>query len=1185
MMEMSIPGISLIKIIMMSNKAYSFIALLATITVSCSIHELDQKDESAKVFYAQIEAPAGSEQTKVYADEDLSVLWHADDRVSIFDKNTYNQEYRFTGKTGANAGAFEKVANSGFVTGNALSSVYSVYPYKESTEISNQGVISVDLPATQSYSQNSFGLEANTMVSVSSDNLLMFKNVGGYLRLSLYGDGVSVSSITLKGNNGEKLAGKATVTMPQDGTPTVTMAQDAAEEITLICDSPVALGATAEESVDFWYVVPPVIFSKGFTVSVNHTGGVFEKVSSKSIAIARNHLTKMSPVEIEYSQPNNVIYYTSSDETVITPYDPYVFGSNIISNEYVDGQGIITFDGDVTQVGDYAFQQEPLISVSLPKSVTSIGVGAFYWCLNLVSVNLPEGMKSIEEQAFFGCYSLASISIPKSVVSIGKYAFAQCGSLIDITVDPQNLVYDSRDNCNAIIETSTNTLIRGSSYSFIPDDVRELGAFAFSRCSELSSIIIPESVQRIGSGAFSRTGLTSIRIPEGITSIGSSTFSFCENLISVSIPESVSIIGDSAFQDCTSLPSISIPHNVKSIGKRAFSNCTSLASISVPGCVDFIDEYAFFGCTGLTSVSIEMGVKSIGYAAFWDCSGLISIELPNSLTSIGDGAFVNCSSLDSITIPASVTSMGLLAFGWCTGLSSLSLSDGLSCIGEASFYSCSRLSTITIPDSVTSIGESAFEECTNLANIIILSNLPPSGSQYMFDNTNNCPILVPAESVETYKTAQYWSEYADRIRAISQSNNVLYYTSSDGKVVSPYNTSAFGANIISNEYVDGRGILTFDSGIKSIGDKAFFRCYNLATIVIPEGVTSIGDSAFYLSGLTSINIPNSIMTIGDNAFYHCYLKSFNGKFASPDGLFLIDSGTLLAAAFDSISEHLIIPDGVTCIGPSAFSGCSKLRDIIFPEGLTIIGVSAFSYCEFLTRLTLPDGLTSIGSDAFSYCSELTSIRIPQSLTSIGSKAFYQCYDLSSIAFPDGLTSIGDYAFYQCSSLVSITIPQGITSIGNSVFRDCLNLTSIILPSGLKRIGDFAFSWCYSLSSIDIPGSVTDISMYAFQYCKGLTRITLPSGLTSIEWGVFEDCAGLTSIDIPENVTSIKGSALNGCSSLSYIKVKPGTPPVGDGSMFYNTNNCPIYVPIGSMDAYKSAEYWCDYADRIEAISQ
>ena len=280
-----------------------YIEIATAIVASCSIQEENfgapQHDDI--IFYASFEQPV-EDGTRVYANEDLFLRWTTDDRVSIFNKNTYNQEYGFIGETGDYEGGFNKVGDPEFITGKEIPHVVSVYPYQRLTRVTENGTVHVSLPSVQPYAENSFGLGANTMVSVSSGNLLFFKNVGGYLMLKLYGKGVLVSSITLKGNNGEKLAGDATVTMPLDDVPAAVMVEDATTEITLNCATPVQLGVSEEESMSFWFVVPPVTFSNGFTIIVNQsTGGVFEKSTFKSISIERNKMTKMSPMEVEAS--------------------------------------------------------------------------------------------------------------------------------------------------------------------------------------------------------------------------------------------------------------------------------------------------------------------------------------------------------------------------------------------------------------------------------------------------------------------------------------------------------------------------------------------------------------------------------------------------------------------------------------------------------------------------------------------------------------------------------------------------------------------------------------------------------------------------------------------------------------------------------------------------------------------
>ena len=569
-----------------------YFGIVSTLVASCSIQEKDfenpQQDDV--IFYASFEQPA--EGTKVYANEDLHLRWTADDRVSIFNKNTYNQQYKFLGETGDNAGEFSEVSSASFVTGNEMSHIVSVYPYQDGTKISESGVITVNLPAEQHYAENTFGLGANTMVSVSEDNFLQYKNVGGYLRLSLYGEDVSVSSITLKGNNGEKLAGKVTVTMPLDGTPTVVLADDATGEITLICDTPVALGATAEESVDFWFVVPPVTFSAGFTITVNDkSSGTFEKSTPKSIAIERNRLSKMSPMEVKFTHTKNVIIYTSTDGNIVTPRDG-VFGAVVLSNEYKDGYGAITFDDEVTSIGDYAFM---------------------------------------------GCTTLSSITIPEGVTEIGAAPFCEASSLTSIVVDLNNPHFDSRDNCNAIIETRTNQLVSGCKRTIIPSSVTSVGEGAFYGCINLNSITIPSSVTSIGGAAFGHTNLYKLTIPESVTDIDRNPVNDCPYLYSISVA-SGNLYYDSR-DDCNAIIetntnqliagcfTTTIPSSVTSIGKSAFESCLQLRHITIPEGVTSIGDSAFNGCFRLNSVDIASSVTKIDYLAFYSCSSLISVTV------------------------------------------------------------------------------------------------------------------------------------------------------------------------------------------------------------------------------------------------------------------------------------------------------------------------------------------------------------------------------------------------------------------------------------------------------------------------------------------------------------------------------------------------------------------------------
>ena len=399
--------------------------------------------------------------------------------------------------------------------------------------------------------------------------------------------------------------------------------------------------------------------------------------------------------------------------------------------------------------------------------------------------------------------------------------------------------------------------------------------------------------------------------------------------------------------------------------------------------------------------SIRKGTKIVCDEAFrWSkfigCDSLTDIVILDRVTRIAEFEFCCCESLTDIVLPEGVTSIGDRAFHNCSALSSIVIPDSVTCIGESAFKNCISLKSFEIPSSVTSIGFVAFSGCKSLSSLVIPASVV---------NLNGNPFCG------------WYGEL---------------------KCLSPY--------------------FIYDNKVLFDKDKSkiiAFRDKDTTLYVIPDGVTSIGDGAFWgCTSLTSLVIPESVTSIGDYAFVGC----------------------------DSLTD-IVIPDRVTRIGEFAFGGCESLTDIVLPEGVTSIGGSAFKNCISLTDIVIPDSVTSIGNYAFSGCGFLTDIVLPEGVTSIGDRAFDGCRSLTDIVLPDCVTSVGEYAFHYCFSLTGIVIPDSVTSIGGGAFCGCWSLSSLVIPDSVTSIGSGAFYDCKSLKGLVIPNSVTSIGDGAFWGCS------------------------------------------------------------------------------------------------------
>ena len=856
----------------------------------------------------------------------------------------------------------------------------------------------------------------------------------------------------------------------------------------------------------------------------------------------------------------------------------------------------VTIPKSVNSIEDFAFYScTSLTSVTIPEGVTSIGDFAFSSCSSLTSVTIPEGVTSIGDFAFSSCSSLTSVTIPEGVTSIGESAFAGCSSLTAIEVDGTNNDFSSRDG---ILFNKAQTILiqypggKAGTYT-IPSSVTSIGGSAFESCNGLTSVTIPASVNFIGVGAFSNcSGLTSVTIPESVTSIGIWVFVDCSSLTAIEVDvanNNFSSVGGVLFNKAqTTLMqcpagkagTYTIPGSVTSIGEGALASCSSLTSVTIPSSVTSIGDYAFSDCYGLTRINSLGNAPALGdYDVFANVpatlyytsgttgwtnpwGGLPTFEMTEGGYQFSinlDGTSVTVTGYTgpggAINIPATltglpVTRIGEFAFQENNSLTSVTIPEGVTSIGEQAFGWCNSLTSVTIPGTVTSFERAAFYSCSSLTSVTILPGVTTI-EDWAFAS---CSSLTGIE--------------------VDAANND--FSSRDGILFNKAQTTLI-------QCPGGKeGTYTIPEGVTSIGNGAFFFCKSLTSVTIPEGVTSIGDFAFdSCGGLTSVTIPKSVTSIGEWAFSSC-----------------------------SSLTSLTILEGVTSIGNVAFGWCNSLTSVTIPGTVTSIGEWAFSSCSSLTAIevdgtnndfssrdgilfnkaqtiliqypggkagtyTIPSSVTSIGGGAFDSCNGLTSVTIPESVTSIGDYAFSDCYGLTRINSLGNAPALGDddvfadvpATLYYTSGTTGWTNPWGglptVEMTGGdyqfSINPDSTSVTitgytgpggAISIPATLAglpvtAIGEAAFQENSSLTSVTIPEGVTSIGESAFAVCVSLTSVTIPESVTSIGVSIFTSCSSLISVTIPESVTSIGEWAFADCSSLTSLTIPYSVTFIGE----------------------------------------
>ncbi len=874
----------------------------------------------------------------------------------------------------------------------------------------------------------------------------------------------------------------------------------------------------------------------------------------------------------------------------------------------------LTFPDSLISVDGHAFNGcTGLKSITFNEGLTSIGYNAFASCYGLTSITLPESLTSIGSYAFGGCTNL-KVAIFKgnvpttwggSVFDINEnfrifYNGVKDGWTTPTWVDPR-YEYKVYQTVPIVID---GTFSSGDFNLKINEDGETVSVIGYHGGN--SYVTVPETFigNHISGGITESANVELVEKEYRVTQIGDEAFADIIHLVSIILPESITCVGDRAFADCPNLSAVYFNGNApETWGNAVFANHHNSFSIhcydgkegwTIPSlicpdgseypivciCSDgtiIAGYYKFeiikgssFDTVGVVkylgndeNVTVPVWVQLLGHSyyvsrigdeAFRGCSDMKSITLPEGVN-IGNYAFYECLSLTSITLKGG-SSIGDYAFSYCKSLTSLTLPDTLTSIGDFAFAYCENLTAFTFPKAVTSIGDRAFGDCSSLTAVYFYGDVPATWGKSVFVNNSTDFIIYyedgksgwttstwTAVDGSVYKTEFFivefsWGDFRLKLNKDGETVTLIRYLGRDASVMVPktleYREKSYTVN--------------------GIGDEAFEYCYTLKTITLPDGLTSIGNKAFYgCLYLNSVYFYGDVPTTwGESVFarnsadFIIYYADDKAGWISPtwtaaDGRVYNTHPFVLENEFTlGYYTYKINGDGTTLtvvkyLGiDSEATVPANFEYLGYSYTVNRIGDRAFADCECLTSITLPDSIISIGDKAFEGCSNLTAAYFSGNAPEIwGDTVFVNIGDAFSIHYYEGkegwttptfiatdgskyeaLCICSDGTFIKGDFRFEINRSKGILQLDKylGVSGD-VTVPEIAIYGGksyvLTEIGDSAFSECSEVTSILLPEEITSIEGYAFSKCTGLTSITLPVGLKYIGYRAFSNCSNLS----------------------------------------------------------------------------
>lgn len=613
--------------------------------------------------------------------------------------------------------------------------------------------------------------------------------------------------------------------------------------------------------------------------------------------------------------PASLFEGCSALTTLVIPNTVTKIGKNAFKES---GLTQITLPESLTTIEASAFYKTKLETITIPKNVTKIPTDCFYQCENLIRAMFPNTLTTIDARAFRGCSNLANIDIPTSLETIGIGAFGDCKNL--------KLTNQFR----------------------FPDSMKELGGAAFENCTQLgiNQLIFPGKMENVNIGGFKNCDVTHVIVEEGakkvslpsnkyiksitlpktvcelvgyldavelesfvideeapLTEIGALTFFRSTKLKSFICPKSVTKIGGMAFSECSALETVKLPEGITSIGDRAFEYCSSLVNLNIPKGVKTIGTKAFLSCSSWTGEVDLPQITVLPQQVFHHCRNLKRLTFATGITSIGEEALANCGGLGALTFDEGLTSIGQKAFYW-SSITELHLPESLKSLSYWMCYNCENLQKVTLPNSLTEIAEGAFKSCKQLTEI----NIPTALTTIRETAFDGCAMLKEL-NLSNVTTIEGYA-----FRNCTQLTKVILAKT-----------------------------------LESIPVWAFGSCTSLADVTWPQNLKTISYYAFYEAPIATLQLPETVTSIGD--------KAFSNNKAITRFVFPKHVGKVL----------------------STFSGCTNLTEVVLPEDATEIYKEAFRGTG-IKQIIIPEGYTTIMGEAFKNCPQLETIVLPSTLT-------------------------------------------------------------------------------------------------------------------------------------------------------------------------------------------------------------